>query len=405
MAKTIWSKDIKIIFVFALILRFILAPLFFHPDIKTQNFHFQFLSRGVLNIYQYIETNKQELPYRDTFNYLPLTYLSFGLGQIILKLFLPVDFTTWLNDWGRFQNNYPNLFYFMLVLKVPYIFFDLSIGYLLYRLFDKKTLLFWLFNPFSLYFIYVLANFDIVPVFFTLLAYYFLKKNSSLLSFLFLGIATALKLYPLLFFPFFIFYHPFKLKKVFVNTLIFLLPLLLTLLPFLSNSAFITAFSGSGLTQKILEFKIQNIPVYPLIYIIILSLYFFSKNKNLEKSILYLFLAFIIFVNFHAQWLLWFFPLFLPLIVKNKKYIITLSFILILALLYTFLTDDLYLFWGHLIPINYDFLNLTTPHQLLIQKFHQDPSLFQSRLKISFAFLSLIFIIFPHDPHHQISRH
>jgi len=173
MAKTIWTQKIKILFIFALILRLIIAPLFYHPDIKTQNFHFQFLSHGVINIYQYLDKNKKFLPYQDTFNYPPLTYLSFSIGQLFLHPILPSDFFSWINDWGPNQNNYPNLFYFMLILKLPYIIFDLGIGFLLYKIYGKKILNLWLFNPLSIYLIYVLANFDIVPVFFTILSFYF----------------------------------------------------------------------------------------------------------------------------------------------------------------------------------------------------------------------------------------
>ncbi len=392
MAKNIWKKDIKIIFVFTLILRLILAPLFYHPDIKSQNFHFQFLSQGVVNIYQYINENKQNLPYRDTFNYLPLTYIAFGAEQILLRPFLPVDFFTWLNDWGATQNNYPNLFYFMLILKLPYIFFDLGIGYLLYKLYGKKILSIWLFNPLSLYLIYILANFDIVPVFFSVLSFYFLEKSRNPLAFIFLGIATALKLYPLLFFPFFIFYHPTNIKKIIGNTFSFLLPLIISVFPFIFNPFFIQAFSGSGLTQKITEFKILNIPIYPLIYIIILARYYFSKNKNLERSFLWLFLAFIVFVNFHPQWLLWFLPFILLPISKTKFNTIIFILIILLSLLYIVLINDQYLFWGHLIPIDLNFINISSPYLIVTQRFHQNPQFIQQQLKLIIAFLSFKYI-------------
>ena len=387
------KNEIKILFVFALITRLIFAPLFYHPDIKSQNFHFQFLSQGKVNIYQFIDENKQNLPYRDTFNYLPLTYLGFGSGQILLRPLLPRDFFTWLNDWGPSQNNYPNLFYYMLILKLPYIFFDLGIGYLLYKLYGKKISTIWLFNPLSLYLIYVLANFDIVPVFFSFLSFYLLQKSKNTLAFIFLGVATALKLYPLLFFPFFIFYHPTNIKKIINNTFALFLPLIISILPFVFNHFFIQSFSGSGLSQKILEVKYMSIPLYPLIYLIILLKYFFSKNKNLEKSFLWLFLAFIVLVNFHPQWLLWFLPFILLPISKTRINTIIFMIIISLSLLYVILINDQYLFWGHLIPINFDFINLTSPYQILVQRFYQKPELIQQQLKTLIAILSLSFIL------------
>ena len=52
------KNKIKILFIFAIIIRLILTPLFYHPDIKSQNFHFQFLSQGKINVYQFIDENK-----------------------------------------------------------------------------------------------------------------------------------------------------------------------------------------------------------------------------------------------------------------------------------------------------------------------------------------------------------
>jgi len=391
------KKNIKIIFVFAIILRLIIAPLFFHPDIKTQNYHLQFFSRGVFNIYQYVSDHKEQLPYRDTFNYLPLTYLSLGLQQLILKPILPSNFYTWINDWSASQNNYPNLFYFMLILKIPYLFFDMGIAYLLYKIYGQKILNLWLFNPFSIYLIYVLANFDVIPVFFSLLAYYYLRQHKNFIAFAFLGIATALKLYPLLLFPFFIFYYHHKIKNLIANTFAFILPLLLSILPFISNPAFIQAFSGSGLTQKIIENKFMNISIYPVIYLLVFIFYFFQRQKKIENSFLYLFLAFIIFVNYHPQWLLWFLPFIIAPIIQNKIKTIIFTIISSLCLLYTFITNDQFLFWGHFLPINYDFLSLTTPYQIVLHKFHYLPELLQIKIKYLTAFLSLLLLIPKHE--------
>lgn len=382
----------KNIYVLAILLRIIIFPIFYHPDIKSQNFHFQFLSQGKYNIYKYIDENKENLPYRDTFNYLPLTYISFGIGQILLRPLLPADFFIWINDWGPNQNNYSNLYYFMLILKLPYLFFDLGIGYLLYKIYNKKILTIWLFNPLSLYLIYVLANFDIVPVFLSILSFYLLKKSHYNLAFIFLGIATALKLYPLLLFPFYLFYYSTNIKKIIINTFAFLLPLFISIVPFIFNPYFIEAFSGSGLTQKITESKILYIPIYPLLYFLIFTIYIFSKNRYIEKSFLWLFLAFIIFVNFHPQWLLWFLPFIIFPILKTKLNTSIFIVIIILSLIYIFLINDRFLFWGHLLPLDLNFINLTSPFELAVNRFHQNPQFIQQQLKFIIALLSLKFI-------------
>jgi hypothetical protein len=379
----------------AILIRLLLVPLFYHPDMKSQNFHFQFLSHGVNNIYQYIADNKENLPYRDTFNYLPLTYYTFGTIQAALKPFMPSDFSNWINDWSAVQNNYANLPYFLLILKTPYIILDIFIAYLLYKI-SKSKLIFtiWLFNPLSFYLIYILGNFDILPVFLTLLSLYILKKstNTSLLLF---GIAIALKLYPLLLLPFYILSISKNPIHIIKNCFIALIPLILTVIPFANNSYFWQSFFGSGLTQKIIEQRLYNIPIFPAIYILLLISTYFSKTINIYKSIFYIFLLFVSVVNFHPQWLLWFLPfIFLQNNFLSNKFLILFSLLSVFNLAYIFLFNDNYLFWGHLIPIDSEFIRLTSPFDLLRYHFLLNPLYIQNHIKLAITVIAFIFFIF-----------
>ena len=47
--------------------------------------------------------------------------------------------------------------------------------------------------------------------------------------------------------------------------------------------------------------------------------------------------------------------------------------LLIFLLKYILLIDDQYLSWGHLIPIDGDFINLTSPFNLIRQRFLLNP--------------------------------
>ncbi|MFZ2153337.1 MAG: hypothetical protein WAV41_04820 [Microgenomates group bacterium] len=381
--------NLKSVIIFGLLLRLLIAPFFYHPDIKSQYFHFQFLSQGVYNIYDYLEKDRLTLPYQDTFNYQPLTYLVFGTINIFLSPLYPADFYVWINDWGPDQNNYPNLPIFLLILKLPYLLLDLGIGYLLYRKLGQKPLLLWLFNPFSLYFIYVLGNFDIIPVFLTVLAWYFFDTRKSL-SFLFLGIATSLKLYPLLFLPFFIF---FKTKDISKNLFFFLLPVALSTLPFLSSNSFLHSFVGSGLSQKVFELKLYSLPLFPLIYGLIFIKYIISSSKNIPLSLTYVFLLFISTVSFHGQWLLWFIPFILISTHKSLPKIFFFVATLTLSLLYLLLTDDKYLVWGHFIPVDTQFIYQPYPYQYILHRFLINPVIFQNYLKIIIGLLSTLFFL------------
>jgi len=328
----------------------------------------QFLSHGVTNIYDFVDKNKSHLPYTNIYVYLPFTYYFFGSVDFILSPLYPHDLYTWLNDWGVNQNSYSNMMFFMLVLKLPYLIFDLLIGFFLYKIYKNKKLLYlWFFNPVSIYLIYVLGNFDVVPAFLTILAFYFIKNNKQLLSYLTIGLAIALKMYPIMFLPFLFFYDTKNIFKNIKYAIFSLVPLIISIIPFIHQQSFYDSFIGSGLTQKILEFKLASIPIFPLFFVFILINYYLSKNKyRFEIAILQTFFIFIGLVNFHPQWIMWFLPFFSIIFIQSKikeKIFFILFFSLIF--LYIILFNDNYLIWGHLIPIDSSFIDLTSPYQLI----------------------------------------
>jgi len=387
----------KKIILLAILIRLLVMPFFYHPDMKSQHFHFQFFSKGVFNIYEYLFDNKSSLGYQDTFNYLPLTYYTFGLTQTITKPFLGRDFSSWLNDWGSKQNSYPNIIYYMFFLKIPYLILDIGLAFLLLKTFkNSKIFYFWLFNPISIYLIYILGNFDILPSFLTLLSFYFLKKNKLLFSYLSIGIAIALKMYPVIFVPFIFFYKPKDILKHLKYCWFSLIPLIITVLPFITQTSFINSFFGSGLTQKILEYKLLNLPIFPIFYLIILANYTFSKSKQkFEIAVVQVFLIFIGLVKFHPQWIIWFLPFVISVFINSKKInkIFLISFF-VLILSYIFLFNDNYLTWGHLIPIDSNFINLTSPYQLIKLRTSFDPVVIQKTIHNLLLFLGITGSIF-----------
>lgn len=370
----------KSVIILAVLIRFLIAPFFYHPDIKSQLFHSQYLSHGVVNIYDFVDKNRSHLAYPNIFVYLPFTYYFFGSIDFILAPIYPHDLYQWLNDWGENQNNYPNMIFFMLVLKLPYLAFDLLLGIFLYKIYkNKKVLYFWYFNPISLYLIYILGNFDVIPAFLTVLSFYFIKNKKQLPAYLTIGIAIALKIYPVIFLPFLFFYDQKNIIKNIKYAIFSAVPLVISILPFLTQKSFYDSFIGSGLTQKILEYRLGGIPIFPIFFILILINYFFSKSKfKFEIGVLQTFLIFIGLVKFHPQWIMWFFPFIIPLYLEATKKIKILYIIFFLLIfLYILLFNDNYLTWGHLIPIDSNFINQTSPYQIIKLRTSIDPSLIQ----------------------------
>jgi len=361
-------------------------PFFFHPDMKSQYFHYQFLSKGHLNIYQYISDNKTNLPYQDTFNYLPLTYFTFGAINIIISPLQPSGFHDWINNWGIDKYSDPNIAYYLLILKLPYLIFDLLIAYFIYKITLQKKLAFvWLFSPLTIYLVYILGNFDVLPSLLTLVSIYFLKVKRHHLSLLFIGIAISLKFYPLMFLPL---YLPF-IKDKSKSIIFLLLPLAITVLPFINSSAFFTSFLGSGLTQKLLEQTFLNIPIFPIFYLGIV-IYSYFKKIPIYHTIFLIGLLFFSLVKFHPQWIIWFYP-FAILTLSNVPQIKIPTLIFSLLLIaYILSINDQFLSFGHLIPVDEAFASVRTVYEIIRFRLGIDPQIFQNSIRLLISSFGLI---------------
>ncbi len=363
------TKNLKIPYLLivtaAILIRLILMPILFHPDIKSQYFHAEFLSQGVFNIYEFIKKNQPYLAYKDTFNYPPLTYYFLGSYAFLTQPVLEPELKRWVNDWGtdRFQS--PNLFRILFTLKLPYLILDIILGYLLINFVEvkkrKNLLVLWLFNPISIYIIYGLSNFDLIPAFFTVLSIFFILKDKPKLGGLAFGLAIALKLYPLLFLPF-ILARFFYLKKT--NSFIWFL--FLSILPLFTSIVFIfydfMSIQNSGLTQKFLEMKINlfnifHLPVFLIICGITFLLYIYElvKGKTDFKTLFYfltiLLLGSFTITEFHGQWLIWVLPFLLIVLTEFSGLWIGLLMLWVSLIILMLSLQDNFLLVGLFTPI------------------------------------------------------
>ncbi len=351
-------KKYKTVFLLAILIRVLMMPFFFHPDLKTQNFHGSFLPLGVLNIYQFVADNKQTLPYKDTFNYPPLTYYFLGTWNLVASPFLGDSYRQWIMNWNTDWYTSWDIFKLLFILKIPNLFFDLLTGALLCLFLDpkfqKRALVLWFFNPISLYIIYAISNFDIVPTFLTILSVYFYKKTKFLSSGISLGVGVSLKIFPLLYLPFLVL--PLLIHKKIKDAAWILVGVLSVV--FLSDFLFLSYLPkvfNSGLTIRVLDLKIPTtpIPVFFVVYvaIIIYSLIKKSSWENICFFSLFLTLSIMGISKFQIQWLVWTIPLFILFAVKNSKLLV--FFIpVFLGYIFTILNfDDRFLTLGILSPI------------------------------------------------------
>lgn len=328
-------KDFLLVLALGLIIRFILMFVTLHPDFWAISFsEYLFSFKKIFNIYDYLaklpDASALVQNYgRNFFTYPPLAYYTLGsFGFIFKPLFnkdffenLAVNLPGILND-GRL---YQHLF----LTKLPYLFFDLGILLLLSKFFDEKkerklAVILWIFNPLVFYTSYMIGQFDIIPVFFTILSLYLIKIRKKKTAAFCLGIGGAYKMFPLFFLPFLAISEGKSFSYKIRLLLIGLFPYLTTILPFMGSSAFRQNVIFSNQSQKMLFAKInlsgaEYLSVFAVFYIFLVGLSW-VKKLDLWKWFLLTMLLFFSVTHYHPQWFLWVSPFLIILWTRSPEF-------------------------------------------------------------------------------------
>jgi hypothetical protein len=319
-----------LIIITGVILRLALMPLTIHPDFKAYNLAGYLIAQKgeVFTFYDYIS----KLPRTDPlvglhgdgqFNYPPLAYLSHGLFNFLLGPVFPWDaFERLIYDYDNFRGS-PGSSYLLYLLKLPYLLADLLGLAIILKLFDKQRdkLLagaFWLFNPFTLYSAYLMAQFDIFIAIFILAAIYLSQRQKNSASSVMLGLAAGFKPFPLVLLPFL---PGNKIKNVIIG----LVTYAVLLAPYLSSTAFkhyalFAAQSDKPLYAKIMVSGSQYLPLFVVGVVFAAWLAWFRPKLFTTYEWLSIpLLLFFSLTHFHPQWLTWIAPILVLMAVKNKS--------------------------------------------------------------------------------------
>lgn len=350
------NKSIIFLFILAIAIRLFLMYSCYHPDLAGQSLSVYFWGfKNVTNIYDHLLSLSSNHPLvknfgvSDIFIYPPLTYFTLGTFQ---KLFSFTGLQNFLEILMSGFNVYliPNLRLYLTILKLPYLFIDMVVAFLLYNCFTKKrdkniALIFWLFNPVTLYSTFAMGVFDIIPVLFTVLTYFFYIRKKFTYSFLSLGFGIAFKMYPIFLLPFLVFKSsPNFLKRV-KYTLIAFLPIILTNLPYLSSSAYkFMVFSPKSQKMFYMQWMLSGAEgIFPFILFSVL-LYLFSQNIKFSKiGLSTFFLSFFLLLfsvtHFHPQWFIWITPFIIIELINNnfkESWLFLIIFIIYIFIVFTF---------------------------------------------------------------------
>jgi len=389
------------IFLAAALLRIILAPFFFHPDIKTIFYISQFFANGVVNIYEYLAQNPEKL-ILGPFVYPPLAYFFFGSIFPLIRALAGPAFGQWL-AMGNEAVAVPHIFRYLFLIKLLPFAFEFLVGGLLVKILKNSrerqlALLFWFFNPVNIYAVILMGQFDVVPAFFTLLALYWaVGQKKPLWGAVALGIGGAMKSYPLLFLPFLAIVCGRDWRQQIKLFILGVAPYVIFTLPFVTSPSFRADTLISGLSQRMfllgLDIGFGERILVVLLALVILFLLAAWRSGSKQDLAAY-FLAVPLFLlagsHFHPQWLIWAMPFLAIFIAKENKLFLPVVILLMGWLGTILLFDDKFLALGLLSPLDPGILFLPPLRELLSKIFQ--PSLLQSIFHTLFS-ASAIWIV------------
>lgn len=321
----------------SLALKLIIASTTYHNDIKHFDLAGQILMRGnILNLYDFVDESSalSIINQIDRFNYPPSIYFYHGIFAFIFGGLFSEKFI--LDFLGNTNSVFgtSNLFWHLLFLKLPLIFFDILLGVLLMSFFVSSrqklvAFIIWNFNPVSLHAIYMMGQFDIIPTSLVVASLILVKKHKLTQAALILGIAVAFKLYPIfLLLPLVLISEKWSERiKLFM---IGVIPYILTIIPFLPSHGFRTIALVASQTDKSFYAKIpisgaENIILFPTLLLFFYLILFFRKTlaENLWQRYFIVLLLFFIFTHTHSQWFLWLVPfLIIDLVGGHFKHVV-----------------------------------------------------------------------------------
>jgi hypothetical protein len=231
-------------------------PISFHPDIIFINYAPHLLAyHSTVDVYSYLKDTSSDEKIR--VYYPPLTCYTLAGAQFISRP-LATGFDEWIERAGYLQTNTesyaqhyvalnetPYLLRYLFAMKLPYLFFDFGIAFLLMKMLadEKKklrALKLWMVNPVTLHSAFMMGQLDVIPAFFLMAAVYFARQSHrSRLAFM-LGLATAFKNIPAALFPVLLLTSGERIADRVKMALIGAAPYLLLLIPlYISSEGFV----------------------------------------------------------------------------------------------------------------------------------------------------------------------
>ncbi len=378
-----FRRTIAVLFVLGLLLRVVLMPIAFHPDLFWITYHAQ-------NLALHGEVTKD-------LSTQPIPHLLYAATIWVFGPMLSPPEVIWPDEWklmgqeeyqGAFElrtqiASAPRIHLTLFILKLPHLAFDLASAFLLLALLRKRTrgtviaFAFWMFNPIGLYISYLYGRYDVVAAFFVLLSLYFFKRVRPFSSLAALTLALLSRVIDAVLAPFFLIGALGRLKTQKRLLWGFLI---------LSGVALLTLFSGAlprvvslldrAHGQFLLAAKLPIILHDELVlFVIAYGLLLFSSLEKdlssyevLRKYSSMVFLVLFSLAFFNPQYFFALLPL-LTLEIAEQPRLLWFHLVQVAGYAVYLLNWGSQTTWWLFLPLNEAFFSRLTPPEMIIQSY------------------------------------
>ena len=333
------------LFIIAFLLRLGLAISTYHSDIGAFALAGKHIvgEGKVLSFYDAVTTKGNQgelklLDHKTVFNYQPLAYLIPSVIYLPFRSLVINTADKMINvnwDWLRQRN----IYWPLLVYKLPMILADLAIVFLLPKLFEEKkkkrlSQILWLFNPLSIYVSSMMGQVDIIIALFLLLALINLKNKRNFKAVVWVALSALIKPIGLILFPIMAVNEFQKknnwidfIKTGFLGFLVYSVGVAI----YISSPAYryFALFADQIGKSTFAGISVASGTVIPWFFIIyIIGLFMFWKRKvNSETIVGVALLTSLVFTHFHPQWLIWVMPWMIYESIKKDELIFYLGMV------------------------------------------------------------------------------
>ncbi|MDP1743364.1 MAG: hypothetical protein Q8L51_01100 [Candidatus Amesbacteria bacterium] len=346
-----------IFIILGIILRFVLMPIVYHPDVRAMGMGGYLISQKgqVTQFYDYLSRQPRDDRWVEIFTdglfiYPPLAYWVHGLFMSLTSPVYPFTTLLALLNEAEIAKTLPTWNYLLFMLKVPYLVLEAVLIFAIYKLTDpkykKSVLIFCMLNPVVLYSAYAMGQFDILIGYLVVIAALGALR-SSYLSAVLLGIASGFKPFPLFLLPML----GTNIKAKIISVLVGLATYGFIISPYLRSVAFKHYALLASQTDKLDYAKIlvSGSQYLSLFWLGIILLYWWNWYKPQHLPIWGWFTAILLLfysvTNWHPQWLTRVSILLIISLIQNRRTRLPIAVLfcvatVILLSFYTFIPDQ-----------------------------------------------------------------